>query len=84
MEFCMVGLVLGSVVMFLMTIESTDTPLNKVIGIMLVVLERTFINPLVKHMLHAFCPALVQVMDLKSMAEKGDMHPCSRQKLAFS
>ena len=79
----MVGFVLDAVVTFLMTIESTDTPLNKAIG-MLVVLEPTFINPLVKHMLHAFCPALMQVTDLKTMAEKGDMHPCSRQKLAFS
>jgi hypothetical protein len=70
MEFCMAGFVLDAVT-FATKIASTETLLNKAIG-MLDVLEPAIIFLLVKCMQQAFLPAILRVTDPNTANEKGE------------
>ncbi len=66
----MAGFVLDAVVTFATKIASTETLLNKAIG-MLDVLEPAIIFFLVKCMQQAFRPAILRVTDSNTTTEKG-------------
>jgi hypothetical protein len=70
MEFCIAGFVLDAIVTFATKIASTETLLNKAIG-MLDVLEPAIIFLLVKRMQQAFRPAILRVTDPNTTTEKG-------------